>query len=771
MIHVPCTVCGRSNIQLRGTDPTTGERFCSNCWSYRVLGDCDHCGRHRRIAGLDPDGRSWCPTCQSAARTQRRDLEARTRIVEAVCEADPTADLSDVAELLTSFAAHNRTLRRIDRHLVKNPRVFHDGPTHAHYTVGRFVEALAGAGVKITASYLDCEDCGRNLITARSGNKMICKSCANKSRASECCGCGRVQIVAARDADGRAVCARCLEFPGWHATRRTLTKQIVDTVSAMNIDIEADVVVAALDSASFTTPGLTSLLTHLASEPDLAESTHRHKSSRKFAAELRSKGVNVASAVPPRTRRRVDHRCPVCERPSVAVITTQCRACTAEQIAARTTNCGACDRPTRDAIGGFCGRCHRWATRACDSCDVTMDLVQLEKTRRCHRCLLAEELDAMTGSDPAEWVVVVAEAIRSAKSVAATRKWLAESPGGSLLRKLAAGEIELSHTELDHRSGRSVERLRGLLIVAGALAIDERGLARLEETLKPITETISEPADRRIVESYIRWQALPRIRRRAEQGRSIVHSAGNLRQRATVITRFVATLHAENKTLATCQQRDIDSWFAAPGAMPSVARSFMTWALKRRHLQPGLDLPGERRSRQPTTPVDQQLRWANARRLINDDEFLPDDRVAGALVVLYGQPNTRISALTISDVITSDTGEVTIDFGTHQIDLTEPFARLVKQLPVRRLAGTADHLETRWLFPSRRPDRPAHPTTIAARLKRIGIETRSSRLAAISQLATEIPPALLAESIGISPKQAAKWVGISGGNWSSYTRN
>ena len=72
-------------------------------------------------------------------------------------------------------------------------------------------------------------------------------------------------------------------------------------------------------------------------------------------------------------------------------------------------------------------------------------------------------------------------------------------------------------------------------------------------------------------------------------------------------------------------------------------------------------------------------------------------------------------------------------------------------------------------FPSTRPDRPVHPTTIANRLRRIGIEPRAARAAAVNQLASEIPPALLAESIGITPRQASQRVGLAGGNWTAYT--
>ena len=204
--------CGRSDVTFRGTDPDTGGRLCSNCAAYRRQGTCGHCGRHRRIAGVDPDGVSWCPTCQTAARTARQDAQARERIIAAMAAADPTAERTVIVAVLDDIARHARTLRRIDRHLAEHPDVFGAGPTHAHHSVGRLVDALIEAGVKLTVSYVDCEDCGRNMPHAAHARvEMLCGSCANKDRMSGCGRCGTVGLVATRDPDGAAVCAPVLE--------------------------------------------------------------------------------------------------------------------------------------------------------------------------------------------------------------------------------------------------------------------------------------------------------------------------------------------------------------------------------------------------------------------------------------------------------------------------------------------------------------------------------------------------------------------------------
>lgn len=665
------------------------------------------------------------------------------------------------------IAAHVRTLRRIDRHLAEHPAVFADGPTHAHHSVGRFVEALIDAGVDLAVSYVDCEDCGRNLLTMRNAGRMTCASCANKARATECGRCGDVALVATRDDNGGAVCPRCLDAERQLEIRQALTSQIVEAVDDLGID-DAEVI-AAVDATASTNGQRARVLAALEHEPALQESCRRRPSTIRFTDELRSRGADIPAADRPKPRPGTVHRCPNCDRRTNQANTTNCRACVAEAIAARTSDCTRCGRRVQDVTDGLCGLCHYRASRVCNSCDARFDLVEVRGIRRCHRCLLAAELDTLAGTRPAGWVTDICDALRSAKCAAETRRWLAQTSGGRLLGRLAAGDVETSHAELDRRSDRSIERLRGLLIVTGGLAPDNQGLARLENAVTALTAGIDNASDRRVVQSYLRWQALPTIRRRSERGASIIHSGGNLRQRTSVICRFVTTLNVEGRTLQDCRQVDIDNWFGAPGALPAVATSFMTWARKHHHFPAGLEIPASKKAKQPTTPIDHQLRWAHARRLVNDDTLNADDRVAGALVVLYAQPLTRIAALTVDDVVVNDSGEVSIEFRTHQIDLTEPFAALARQLPIRRKAGAADLLHTRWLFPATRPDQAVNPTTIASRLGRIGIDPRPTRLAAISQLASEIPPALLAESIGIGARQASKWVGVSGGNWTNYT--
>ena len=364
-------------------------------------------------------------------------------------------------------------------------------------------------------------------------------------------------------------------------------------------------VVDSITATATTNRQLVSLLANLRREPGLDIACRRrpehHRAQR---SSYGPDGAAIPAADRPKPRPGAQHRCPACRRPTRQANTTNCRACVAENNAARTSICSNCGRAVRDATDGLCGHCHRWAQHRCATCDATTDLVTGDDgALRCHRCRLADDLRPLAGDNPADWVVEICDALRQAKSVASTRQWLASSSGGRLLARLVTGEVEFTHDELDRRSDRSVERLRGLLIATGALAADERRIEHIAESVTAIADTITDDADRRVVQSWLRWQALPRIRRRAETGKPILHSAQNLRRKPAPSPGSSDGLNDQDRTLADCRQIDIDHWFTAPGATPALITPFLNWAAAKGHLRAGLDIPTPSRSREPTTPL------------------------------------------------------------------------------------------------------------------------------------------------------------------------
>ena len=146
-----------------------------------------------------------------------------------------------------------------------------------------------------------------------------------------------------------------------------------------------------------------------------------------------------------------------------------------------------------------------------------------------------------------------------------------------------------------------------------------------------------------------------------------------------------------------------------------------------------------RAARPSTQPIDGEERWQIAKRLLTDDTIDPADRVAGALVVIYGQPISRIVTLTTAHVEVAE-GNVFLQLGHHPLDLPEPLATLIQELPARRRDGAAAHLPNTWLFAGSHAGAPLTANSLAIRLQKIGIDPRRMRVAATDQLARELAP-------------------------------
>ncbi|MFE9328496.1 hypothetical protein ACIHDR_46935 [Nocardia sp. NPDC052278] len=138
-------------------------------------------------------------------------------------------------------------------------------------------------------------------------------------------------------------------------------------------------------------------------------------------------------------------------------------------------------------------------------------------------------------------------------------------------------------------------------------------------------------------------------------------------------------------------------------------KPFLDWAKSSGRL-PQLVIPVS--PARPGQPLTQHQRLQILRKLLNDNEIDLRSRVAFTLLLLYGQPLSRIVRLTVDDVITSGEG-VSIRFGEPPTPVPEPFAGLVLDLIDRRTnMRTATNPNSRWLFPGRRAGQPLRPETL-----------------------------------------------------------
>jgi hypothetical protein len=120
-------------------------------------------------------------------------------------------------------------------------------------------------------------------------------------------------------------------------------------------------------------------------------------------------------------------------------------------------------------------------------------------------------------------------------------------------------------------------------------------------------------------------------------------------------------------------------------------------------------------------------------------------------------------------VTISDDG-VSIGFGRTPIRLPHPVDELTRSVIATRKGHATIGAATPslWLFPGGQPGRPISTERLELRLNRLDIRPNQARSTALFQLATEIPAAILARTLGISVNSAVRWQQISAGDWASY---
>jgi len=389
----------------------------------------------------------------------------------------------------------------------------------------------------------------------------------------------------------------------------------------------------------------------------------------------------------------------------------------------------------------------------------------VDDERLCWTCALRQRVDALLSETDEGPAAVLRHALLATANHRTTARWLAREPVTGVLGQVGGAGPTPTHESLDALGpSRSIEHLRDLLVAAGALGGEGRTIARFEARAATSLAAL-DSADRRVVRAWVTWRLLPRLRRLDEAGKDLTNSMGNARASLDEVIRFTGHLRAQSRGLHDCTQADVEGWLIRPGAARCKVIPFLAWSGKKRHLPP-IALPRPS-GRAPAAFADPEHRWAIARRLVTDDSIAVADRVAGALVVLYGQPVTRIVGLRLTDV-RYEQGRAIVTLAGYDLRLPEPFATLVGDLPVRRRHGVTDQVDTQWLFPGDRAGHHLRSTNLANRLRDIGVEPRQMREAALLQLSMEMLPAVLAEVVGVTPSTAARWTNASGGSWANY---
>ena len=665
---------------------------------------------------------------------------ARQLIVARVLEIDPAIPNSQVTEALCAACANPAALATLQRSLEVNPAALKIG---APPVVGRLVRELRARGSAIPEPA--CAQCGRtgHDLTA-TDNRGLCGRCRRRYLAQECGRCGNVKPVYGRGLQGEPLCSLCAPRP----KRRCSRCGRVKTIARRAHDGEGE-----LCESCFNGPYATCRVCgrhrpcHFASQgrPICASCTPRATSPCAHCGENR-----------PATARWSEG--PVCER------------CYRTALSRRgvCVDCGELRRLVSPPGSGAlrCADCGGVEPLAvCSSCGIE-DRPYADG--RCVRCCLAIRARGLLG-EPGGRFEPLYEALVTAPQPYSVHNWLRSSTPAAILAELVAGTLPLTHEALDeHPQRRSANYLRHLLVASGLLGSRDDALVELEAWVTKRLAEVDDVHQRRVIRSYATWRVLRRVRQRANRAGRARTPTRYAKVCLNAAIAFVEFLGQRDKSLSESTQADVEDWLTQGPASAREVGDFLDWTATRR-VTDRFTLP--RRSHRGGPIVDDETRWSITRRLLHHDDFELTDRVAGCLVLLYGQQLTRIATVRRDQVAIGADGVTRLSIGTTSIEVPPPldelFGRLLHEHR-HHTAFSAAAAPTDWLFAGLHPGRPFTPSQLGARLRRLGIESQAARRGALLHLASNLPAAVLARALNLTPLTAVRWVRAAGGDWNRY---
>jgi hypothetical protein len=703
-----CANCGKRlhTLQRRGED-----WYCGVCGPRPE--PCTACGHTRRVATRDRQGQPRCAGCPPDDGQDPADI-----VAEVVRAIDPTLRSETVLPAVAAVTSRTGQRRQLAWALQDRPELLTGAGAEAPVpAVLRLIDKLCEAGATSIVRPA-CPGCGRviRLVKPRDGLRL-CRNCVAESRAEPCTGCGAVREPATRDNHGRPLCPYCL---------------ITDPANQ-------EVCVGC---------------------------------GRRRPVSVRSPD----GALCPNCRPVKRMTCSICGRTAACEMSKAtgqpwCRACS--QRWARCASCGQVKPVKSGSLDEpLCATCTHPDPSFWKTCPTCGEAAQLH-SGPCSRCVLTQRLRDLLSDDTGN---VRPELQTLHRTLAATDRpatvlsWLTNSTAPHVLRELGAGHRPLTHDALDELPpSKPIEHLRSILVATGVLPARDEHMARLERWTQATIASRPDPDEQQLLHRYAVWHLLRRLRHR-NNGTDTTHNQAVVVQqhvRGAII--LLDWLRGQNLTLGTCRQGDLDTWLASDDTTHRrEARNFLRWAASQNLT--GLESPAIRWGG-PSGIIDTEARWDDARRLLHDNTLKPEDRVAGLLVLLYAQWPAAISRLTL-DHVDTDGDDVRLRLGREPVVLPELLATLVVDLVASRRghAALGDQGTSPWLFPGGQPGRPVSSYQLAERLRQLGLRPGQARSAALFQLATELPAAVLARMLGIlvHVSVAVQWQRASSGDWTTY---
>lgn len=740
-----CATCSRAMRLV--TANGQGLRLCATCRdkALSVPAACVRCSRVRRVSARDAHGGPLCARCARA--------EAEVDHVAAIVEHLLAVRVGLTAQRLTGLVAEavpqNHLRRQLRGELDADLTLLTGHPADGSRPLLALLRALHTEGAQGLAPIV-CPLCsGPGPLDGLLEGRRCCATCYRRARHEQCSRCGVVRHVAARAEDGGAVCGPCVTSdpanqdtcPGCGRTAYLMRPsgggQMV-CKTCLPVPVTRCGVCGRQRPCHGTTTG----------------------SPRCVSCSRAARGTEVCCRCG--KDRPVHRRDPGTGRAVCA--TCGCR----RELCVR---CGRLLRvAARPEAGPMCQPCWEQdpaSIRPCAGCGHQRNLHHFGL---CPTCALPGVLrQLLTGPNghlhPA--AATVLDTLLTTADPTALLRWAARPGPRHLLREIAATDAALTHELLDALPvGRHHERLRATLVHAQILPTRDEHLASVQRRIDAQLSRLTDPVEQGLLRRFVTWKYLARLRR--QRFSTTVAQAQAVRSAVAIPVTFLTWLHERGHDLNTASQHDLNDWLALSPSQHYKAKAFLDWARTHGHAT-GIQILPVNAPRPLDVLPDPDTRWKMARRLLHDNTLPVGDRVAGLLVLLYGQRPARIVRLRTDHITITETA-TRLRLGSKTLDLPAPLDQLVRRQAEQRSSSTLLG-RTRahpWLFPGRSPDRPMIPHRLGTRLRELGVPAQASRNTALFDLAAQLDASVLSQLLGLSIITATRWTQLAGNTRPAY---
>lgn len=414
--------------------------------------------------------------------------------------------------------------------------------------------------------------------------------------------------------------------------------------------------------------------------------------------------------------------------------------------------------------------------RSCSGIRLNVDCVEcgleaeLYRANRCLGCVLKADAaavlsDASGTIRPQLQPIVTALGTMERPNSGLT--WLQRPRVNELLRALGRGDIELTHEAFDNLPrSKTVDYVRELLLLHGALPPRDRYLEEFRIWSETKIVTVLDAEHVSIMRRFLRWHQNKRLLEKIRTaGAADIGLFLSLKQSTTVSINFLNWLSESGIRLGDMGQADLDKWISSGPSTRHHVITFLYWAMQHRLVR-GMELP--QRSLANRGGYGHTQRIEGIRRVITDDDLLPNLRIIAGLILIFGQPLNRVLAMRLEQ-FRDDADGAQLRIVNDWVLIPTPFDTMMRAWIANRMnLQTAAHKNSPWLFPGTFPGKHLAPNYTSGALREVGIPTSLARTAAWRDMVLQGAPTILAAQLGMSENVVQRHAQLAGATFARY---